>query len=183
MKITKEVIARLNPCSNRYENYLQHYGTTSLTKAQFMGRKNITQADKMWVAFRLMAKAAAVQAAADIAESVLHIYEDKYPGDLRPRKAIEAARSNTATPEIIHASYAAAVRAAASSSAFYAASAAYAPYNAAASAAYAPYNAAASAAYNAATAAAASANAAHKDRAAQEKLIRKIVLKHWKTYE
>jgi hypothetical protein len=30
--------------------------------------------------------------AADCAESVLHIYEDQYPGDDRPRLAIEAAR-------------------------------------------------------------------------------------------
>ena len=30
--------------------------------------------------------------AADCAEHVLHFYEDKYPGDNRPRKAIEMAR-------------------------------------------------------------------------------------------
>jgi hypothetical protein len=30
--------------------------------------------------------------AADVAESVLHIYENKYPNDDRPRKAIQAAR-------------------------------------------------------------------------------------------
>lgn len=34
--------------------------------------------------------------AADCAERVLHFYEDRYPGDLRPRKAIEAARAYAA---------------------------------------------------------------------------------------
>ena len=34
-----------------------------------------------------------IQWASDCAEHILHIYEDKYPGDDRPRKAIEAARS------------------------------------------------------------------------------------------
>jgi hypothetical protein len=44
------------------------------------------------VAFKLIPKDKLRLVAADIAETILHIYESKYPGDLRPRKAIEAAR-------------------------------------------------------------------------------------------
>jgi len=50
-------------------------------------------------------KSVIIQYAVDCAERVLHIYEDKYPGDYRPRKAIEAARS-------VNAAYAAAYAAA-----------------------------------------------------------------------
>jgi hypothetical protein len=163
VKITKEAIKALNPCRDRYENYLKFYGDKELTPAQFLGRKNITQADKMWVCFRLMPKENIRFAAADIAESVLHIYEAKYPKDDRPRKAIEAARGNDKT-------------AAANAAAAYAAYAADDAYAAYAAAAYAA--AAYAAAANAANAAAASAAAANADRQAQEKLIRKIVLKY-----
>jgi len=144
MKINKHVIKKLFPCSDRYENYLKFYGNKELTKSQFMGRKNITQEDKLWVAFRLMPKENIQQAAADIAESVLSIYESKYPRDSRPKDAIMAARTG------INA---------------YASTPAYAAY-----AAYAAHNAAVHAA-NA---------AADNSRLAQEKLIRKIILKWWK---
>ena len=75
MKITNEVIEKLKPCQDRYDNYFKFYGDKALTKAQFLGRKNISQSDKEWVAFRLMTKAQAIAVACDIAESVLHIFE------------------------------------------------------------------------------------------------------------
>ena len=83
---------------------------------------------------------------ADFAESVLPIYERKYPNDERPRNAIEAARSGNRDRA-----------AAAAAAAAYAADAA-AAYAAAAAAAYAAD--AAAAAYAAAYAAAAAADAA-----------------------
>src|ERR1700756_4162776 len=94
MRINKKAIEALKPCSDRFNNYLEHYGYKSFTVAQFMGLKNITQSDKMWVCFRLMPKDNIRLAAADIVESVLHIFEAKYPNDKRPRLAIEAARGN-----------------------------------------------------------------------------------------
>jgi hypothetical protein len=110
---------------------------------------------------------------ADIAESVLHIFEEKYPEDKRPREAIDAIRL-WADKKITNqklACYAAAANAAydaaydaadaaynAAAAAAYAAADAAAAYAAAANAAYAAadaaYNAAADAAYNAAYAAA-----------------------------
>jgi hypothetical protein len=160
--INKNVIEKLKPCNDRWQNYLKHYGDRSFSHRQFMGLKHITHADKLWVAFQLLPKEKAVLAAADIAESVLHIYENAYPNDSRPRKAIEAARSGD--------------RKAASAAAIAAAcNASYAAY----AASYAAINAA----YDCATAATWAADyaaIAADDRKKQEKLIRTIILKYWR---
>jgi len=160
--INKKVISKLRPCKDRFDNYVKFYGDRTFTKRQFMELKSITQGDKLWVAFRLMPKENIALAAADIAESVLHIFKAKYPNDKRPRLAIEAARKGDEDAD--HAA------------AYAAAAAAYAAYAAAAAdaAAYAAYAAAA------ADAAAYAAVRVVKDRTKQEKLIRTIVLKYWR---
>jgi hypothetical protein len=94
--ITLETIKALKPCKDRLDNYVKHYSERSFTHGQFMGLKNITPEDKIWVALRLIPQAKLRFAAADIAESVLDIYEAKYPNDNRPRLAIEAARNGSA---------------------------------------------------------------------------------------
>ena len=174
----------LKPCQDRLDNYHSFYGNKSFTPAQFMGLKNITHDDKLWVAFRILPKKQAVKAAADIAESVLPIYETKYPKDFRPRNAVIAAQlhagkkiSLKGLKEIEISSYAAADAAYSSvySSAAYAANAAYA----ASSATNAPANTAYYAA-NAAYYAAADAASAAASRLKQEKLIRTIILRYWK---
>jgi hypothetical protein len=163
--ITLETIKALKPCRPRLDNYVKHYSERSFTHGQFMGLKNITQEDKIWVALRLIPQAKLRFAAADIAESVLDIYEAKYPNDNRPRLAIEAARNGSAAARAAaYAAYAAAHDAA------YAA--AYAAYAAAAAAAY-------DAAYDAAYAAAAAARACGA-KPNHEKVIRKIILRYWK---
>jgi len=103
------------------------------------------------------------------AEKVLHIFEEKYPDDSRPRKSIEAAKNYLENPteENKKFAYAAATAAAAYAAASYA----YAAYAAAAATAYAAYAAAsyaatAYAAATAATAAAAAAAVANADTAA-----------------
>ncbi len=90
--------------------------------------------------------------AADFAESALHIFEEKFPGDDRPRKAIEAARSGD-KEEARHAALAAddAYATTHNAAAYNAAAAAAAAYNAAAAAAAAPAATAASFAIYAAT--------------------------------
>ena len=95
LTVNTKKIKALNPCKDRLANYLEHYADFEGSLKQFFNLKNITYADKTWVAFRLMTKEQAVQVAALIAESVLHIYESKYPGDDRPRKAIEAAKTGS----------------------------------------------------------------------------------------
>jgi hypothetical protein len=183
-KVTNDVIAKLNPCKARHDNYLKFYTNKEYSKAQFLGLKNISHSDKLWVAFRLIPKDNIKLACADIAESVLHIFEAKYPDDKRPRLAIEAARRGNAVADA--AAYAAAADAAA-----YAAANAYADAadaaDAAANAAYVAADAAANAAAyayadaaDAAHAAADAAAYAGLDKTKQEKFIRTIVLKYWR---
>lgn len=155
-----------------------------------MRLKNITHNDKVWAAFRLMPKGNAILAAADIAESVLHIFEANHPNDFRPRKAIEAARSmdvySTANAAYAAADAANDANAAAYTAVAHAAHAAYAAADAAAYAATNVTNDANAAAANAAYAAAYAANYHTVGSATlvrlrrQERLIRKIVLKYWK---
>jgi len=115
-----------------------------------------------WGLVRLMTKKQAVEYAIYAAEQVLSIYEDKYPKDDRPRKAIEAAKGYLAGRGTAHtaarAAYAAAyaARAACAAYAAYAARAARAAY-AAAYAARAAYAACAACAAYAARAAASAA--------------------------
>jgi hypothetical protein len=108
--------------------------------------------------------------AADCAERVLHHFEDRYPGDKRPREAIEVARRfahGEATLEELNAAAAAAAAHAASAytAATYASAAAAAAAAAAANAASA-YTAAT---YTAGAAAAAYANAASAYTAGAER--------------
>ncbi len=196
--INTKIISELNPCTNRFDNWKKHYDTKTLSKpmsyAQFLGLRNITQHDKIWVCFRLMDKDLLRFAAADIAELVLPIYEKAYPNDLRPRQAIEAARAvpfdrgkaRAATNAANAATYAAyAANAAASDAATNATT--NATTNAASVAAYAAnaaaYAAASDAAYAASVASAAyaatmAASDAGEDRSKIEKKIRTIVLKY-----
>ena len=207
--INKDVISKLNPCKDRFDNYIKFYSSKTHTKAQFLGLKNITHSDKVWVAVRLLSNNKLRFFLADIAELVLPIFEAKYPNDLRPRLAIEAARSKTMTANAIcdaaHAAHAAARDAhAASVASYYAAScaghaayaaayAAYAAYDAHAGfyAAFDAFDAAAYAAYSAAYGApVASYDAFDADSAVYavytddkksiEKKIRTLILKYWK---
>jgi hypothetical protein len=193
--ITLETIKALKPCKDRLDNYVKHYSERSFTHGQFMGLKNITPEDKIWVALRLIPQAKLRFAAADIAESVLDIYEAKYPNDNRPRLAIEAARNGSADDAHAAAAHDAAYAAAAhdaAHAAYAAFAAAHAAYAArAARAARAAYAARAARAARAAYAARA-ARAAHDAYAAaaaaracgakpnHEKVIRKIILRYWK---
>jgi hypothetical protein len=92
--ITNEIIENLNPCKDRYNNYLTYYKGKKHTYAQFLGLKHITQEDKLWVCFRLMDKNVLGKCSADVAELVLPIFETRFPLDKRPREAINAARGS-----------------------------------------------------------------------------------------
>jgi len=128
-----------------------------------------------WTIVRVMEYRDYVAYAVYAAEQVIDIYEKRYPGDDRPRKAIEAAKKCIKGPSEKNktaAAYAAAAYVAAAADAAYAAAAA-------ANAAYAAaaYTAAAAdAAYTAAAAANAAYDAAADAAyAAREKMIIKIL--------
>jgi hypothetical protein len=79
----------MNACKDRYDNYVTHYGTQDFDIDSFLGLDKITYKDKIWVCRRLMNKNQLMLFAILCAESVLHIFEEKYPNDLRPRQCLE----------------------------------------------------------------------------------------------
>ena len=151
MLITKDYLKSLNPCEDRYKHYLQNYKDWQGTLDEFLDLPELTHDDKRWVFVRSVDKNKLRFVTADFAERVLHFYENKYPNDDRPRKAIEAARNNNAYAAAAYAAYAAASCADAAS--YAAASCADAAADARAAAAYAAYYAVSCVAYDAAAAA------------------------------
>jgi hypothetical protein len=159
--------SELIPDAMRYVN------CEMLAKVEVRGTHDTQEDKQVWSEMKIVevhewTKDNSVGMAIVAAELVLHIYEDKYPKDDRPRKAIEAAKaylkdhsakSQTAAANAANAANAAYATANAAYAAAYAAHAA-----SAANAAHAA-NAAAYAAYAAANAAYATANAAYANAA------------------
>ena len=106
MLITKDYLKSLSPCENRYKYYLKNYKDWQGTLDEFLDLPELTHDDKRWVFVRSIDKNKLRFVAADFAERVLHFYENKYPNDDRPRKAIEAARNNNAYAAAAYAAYA-----------------------------------------------------------------------------
>jgi hypothetical protein len=52
--INTKVIAELNPCKDRFDNYKYYYEHRDFTLRQFLALKNITHNDKLWVVLRLV---------------------------------------------------------------------------------------------------------------------------------
>ena len=164
MQINREILKNFNPCLDRYKNYLENYPNFDGSFDEFLDLNNITYNDKIWVAQRVLNKNQLIRFALLCAESVLHIFEEKYPEDKRPRDCIEylmkiddfsnltdeqreeILKHKNAASSASSAAYAAAY--AASSAAAYAAT--YAAADAADAAAYAAADAANAAAANAA---------------------------------
>ena len=138
-KINEEFIASLNPCSDRHENYLEHYPEKEFTLEEFILLDKITYSDKKWVIWNnFLSILDKRKLACVFARHVLYIFEAKYPDDKRPRLALECAENENSTKKERIAAAADAARAAADAAyadAAYA-DAAYAAY-AAADAAYA----------------------------------------------
>ena len=166
MLITKDYLKRLSPCEARLTHYLEFYKDWSGTLEEFLDLPELTHEDKKWVFFRFISKDNLRLIAADFAERVLHLFENKYPNDDRPRKAIEATRNGNITDAAAYAASAAAAYAAARATDAYAAAAASAAdaaadaYAASATDAYAAAASAADAAADASAAAYADAYAA-----------------------
>lgn len=49
MKITKEFLEGLNPCADRWKNYLKYYSDWTGSLAEFLELDKITTEDKLWV--------------------------------------------------------------------------------------------------------------------------------------
>lgn len=79
MLITVDLIKSKNPCKSRFDNFLNHYPNFEGDLVTFLSLENITYSDKVWVACRILSKNQLVKWSIMCAESVRHIYENKYP--------------------------------------------------------------------------------------------------------
>ena len=93
MLITSDKIKSFNPCNDRWENFNANYPNFKGNLAEFLSLDLINYDDKLWVGVNLMTKNQQVKFAIACAESVLYIYEDKYPNDTRPRELLEYLKS------------------------------------------------------------------------------------------
>ena len=91
MKINASIIKSFNPCNDRYDNFVNNYGTIEYDLKSFLEMDKINYTDKVWVVTRLFTHEQNVKWSIACASSVLDIYEKLYPDDKRPREAIEAA--------------------------------------------------------------------------------------------
>ena len=151
MKITKRMIRELNPCYDGWRWYLENREEDLLKLLLNANRNN--PKDAIWLFTKLMTEEQCLEISIFSARKVLYLFENIYPDDMRPRRAIESAELYLKDPtkEKINASAAinadnAAVNATADAATY----AAYAAADAASAAADAAY--AVSAAINAANA-------------------------------
>ena len=187
MKITKEWLKKHNACRESIKEFEQQSESDSLELINFMIGKNDYKYVEWsnWLITRIMTLEERIKYAIYAAESVLHIFELRFPGDDRPRKAIMAAKdylkckNTTAAHAAARAAYATARAAYATARAAAYAAAAHAAYTAA----YAAYAAASAAAYDTAcdayvaagaAAGAAAAHAAYTAAAAAAAKIKKL---------
>lgn len=87
MKINTEIIRSLNPCADRFQNYLSHYKDFDGTLEDFIVLEKISYSDKVWVVVRLFNERQRVKWAILCASKVLDLFEKEYPNDRRPRSA------------------------------------------------------------------------------------------------
>ena len=169
MQLSKEVISKLNPCTDRWNNYLKHYENFTGSLDEFLELENISYSDKIWVGVRLLNKNQKVHFGLLCAQSVAELFNDKYPDDNRVNDLLNymmkiedfSNLTNDQVREIERLANAAYAAANAANAAANAANAAANAANAAANvAAYAAANVAANAANAAAYAAYAAANVA-----------------------
>ena len=90
MKLTKEMIEIHRPCSEGLDWYNENGSDDLLDTLLKVNKVNPSWA--RWLYTRLMDKKQRVMIAVFSAEQVLHIFENKYLNDQRPRKAIDAAK-------------------------------------------------------------------------------------------
>jgi hypothetical protein len=86
---------RLGPCQPDYskDKVKALWGKRKALSARQIVNLKIPREDVIWCLSNLLTKKLMREAACQFAESVLPIYEREYPGDNRPRAAIEAGRA------------------------------------------------------------------------------------------
>ena len=90
MELTEKMLKDWNACSDGFAWWISHeLETVESTIECLIGEEKFEWAN--WLISQALISDVKVQYAIYAARSVLKIYEDKYPEDPRPRKAIEAA--------------------------------------------------------------------------------------------
>jgi hypothetical protein len=54
IRVNKKIIKSLNPCADRYKNYLNHYSDFDGTLEEFLYLEHISHSDKIWLSVRRM---------------------------------------------------------------------------------------------------------------------------------
>jgi len=150
-KFTIEDLKKLDPCEEGLYWYLQNIKSENLHKILIQLNNHEPQWAR-WLFTNIMNKKQCVEIAVYSAELALHIFEERYPNDDRPRKAIEAAKKYLASNNNADADYATAYDAANAAAADASYAAAYATVYAAYAAAYAAAAADAACTYDCAAA-------------------------------
>jgi len=88
MIINKTVISNLNPCKDRFDNFVEKYPDFNGNLDSFLDLSNITYSDKMWVGVRVLTRNQEASFSVLCADSVLHIFEERFPEDKRPRELL-----------------------------------------------------------------------------------------------
>ena len=100
MRITKEILKEKKACEAGYSWFVERYGDGGVELNVLC--VDLLEADHFnwanWMLTKLFTKEQAIQYAIFAAESVLHIFEEKYPNDNRPREAINTAKNYIQNP-------------------------------------------------------------------------------------
>ena len=91
-KINLEYIKTFDPCQDGLDNYIKYHKEFNGTMTEFLSLEHIPYEDKVWLVVKVIDYKILQKWSVDCAESVLHIYEDKYPGDNRVRDCIETTK-------------------------------------------------------------------------------------------
>ena len=102
MKLSLDVLEKMGACAEAKEYYTKRPVADPKEAITLLIEgcdelKEVTERKRLewgsWLIVRLLSRKYAVKYAAFAAEQVIGLYEEKYPDDDRPKKAIEAARS------------------------------------------------------------------------------------------
>ena len=91
-KINLEYIKTFKPCQDGLDNYTKYHKEFEGSMTEFLSLEHIPYEDKVWLVVKVIDYKILQKWSVDCAESVLHIYEDKYPGDNRVRDCIETTK-------------------------------------------------------------------------------------------
>ena len=94
ININKEILKNLNPCADRWKNYLDHYDSFSGSFEEFLLLDKITIADKVFVIKKMIPTKYLVKWTQKCSESVAHL--KGIPYDIAARAAYAASRADAA---------------------------------------------------------------------------------------